>query len=106
MVKELKSHLEKIKKFDNDRILWLRLSGFVAIAILVIIFDLTFFKVEGVHWILISIGLILSVCWWYWTMKIIRELLSHRLAEVEILHNIVLDIREIKEDVKKLDQSS
>jgi hypothetical protein len=39
-------------------------------------------------------------------MKIIRELLSHRLAEVEILHNIVLDIREIKEDVKKLDQSS
>jgi hypothetical protein len=106
MVKTLQTHIEKIKQFDKNRIFWLRLSGFVAIAILLVIADITFFKVESLHWTLISIGLALSVVWWYWTMKMVKELLTHRLIEVEILSDIIKDIREIKEDIKKLDQTS
>ena len=104
--KTLNTHIQKIKEFDKTRIFWLRLSGFVAIVILIMIIDLSFFNVKSVHWILISSGLTLSVIWWYWTMKIVREILTHRVTEVEILTNIVDDIKEIKESVKKLNQDS
>lgn len=106
MVKQFQNHLKKIKQFDKARIFWLKLSGLVAIVIILIIIDLSFFNVPSIHWLLISIGLGLSVTWWYWTMKIIREILSHRIVEVEILTEIIKDIREIKEDVKKLDHNS
>ena len=106
MVKNLKTHLEKIKQFDKDRLLWLKLSGVVAFFISLIIINLLFFKVESIHWITISISLGLSVSWWYWTMRILQDLLNHRLAEVEILADIINDIKEIKNDVKKLDQKS
>jgi hypothetical protein len=106
MVKQLQQHIQQIKQFDKDRIFWLRLSGFVAISILLIILDWTFLGFKTIHWSLISVGLILSVTWWYWTMKLVKELLNHRLAEIEILTDIIGDIKEIQKDVKKLDQDA
>lgn len=106
MVKTLQKHLNDIKQFDKDRIFWLRLSGFVAIAILLIVADWTLIGTNSVYWVLVSTGLVLSAIWWYWTMKMVRALLNHRLAEVEILSDIINDIKEIKQDVKNLDHTS
>ena len=106
MANKLQTHIEKIKKFNNDRTTWLRLSGFVVISIILIVIDWTIIGNEKIHWVLISTGLILSVAWWYWTMRLVRELLNNKLSEMEILSDIVNDIKEIKDDIKKIDQRS
>jgi hypothetical protein len=106
MKQKLKSHVAELEKFNKERIFWLRLSGFVAISILLIILDWTILGQNSTFWILVSLGLTLSVTWWYWTMKLVRKIIDHRLVEVEILSNIVGDIKEIREDIKKLDQKT
>ena len=106
MKQKLKSHVAELEKFNKERIFWLRLSGFVAISILLIILDWTILGQNKTFWILVSLGLTLSVTWWYWTMKLVRKIIDHRLVEVEILSNIVGDIKEIREDIKKLDQKT
>jgi hypothetical protein len=73
---------------------------------LLIILDWTILGQNKTFWILVSLGLTLSVTWWYWTMKLVRKIIDHRLVEVEILSNIVGDIKEIREDIKKLDQKT
>ena len=106
MTTNLKSHIAELEKFNKERIFWMRLSGFVAISILLIVLDWTLLGQHSIHWVLISLGLVLSVSWWYWTMKMVRTVIDHRVVEVEILANIVTDIKEIREDVKKLDQKT
>jgi hypothetical protein len=106
MTTNLKSHITELEKFNKERIFWLRLSGFVAITILLTILDWTLLGQHSIHWVLVSLGLTLSVVWWYWTMKMVRTVIDHRVIEVEILSGLVTDIKEIREDVKKLDQKS
>jgi hypothetical protein len=52
-----------------------------------------------------GLGLILiptAMFWWYWTMKIINFFLTQRVKEVEILEEIIIDIRLIRKDVEEL----
>jgi hypothetical protein len=102
MKDNLKSHITELEKFNKERIFWMRLSGFVAISILLIVLDWTLLGQHSIHWVLISVGLVLAVTWWYWTMKMVRTVIDHRVIEVEILSDIVVDIKEIREDVKKI----
>lgn len=106
MIENLQVHIQKIKQFNKDRITWLRLSGFVIIAIFLTIIDWMFINNQNFNWLLISSGLLLSAIWWYWTMKLVRELLNHKTTEIEILSEIILDIKEIKKDIKNIDQNS
>lgn len=103
MVDQLKQHIKNLEKFNKDRLFWLRLSGLVTISILLIIVNWTFVDTGKIYWILVSIGLILSAAWWYSTMRLIREIINHRLVEIEILSSIIEDIQEIKQDVRKFD---
>jgi ABC-type bacteriocin/lantibiotic exporter with double-glycine peptidase domain len=94
-------HLAHLKAFNNQRKAWLVLSAFVMITIVTITADWNHIE-SKLLWILASIGTAVAAIWWYWTMRIIRQLLEHRQEESEILHDVVQSIREIKEDVKKL----
>ena len=102
MVNTLKKHIKNLEQFDKHRIFWLRLSGFVAIAILLTVIDWALLGVNNIYWVLVSTGLVLSAIWWYWTMRLVKELLTHRMAEIQILSEIVSDIKEIKDDVKNI----
>ena len=102
MDKKLSRHLQNLKTFNNQRKAWLVLSAFVVLAIGKVVFDQTTLENHHYIWAMISIGLTISVTWWYWTMRLIRQLIDHRRDESEILHNIVASIRDIKEDVKNL----
>jgi hypothetical protein len=98
MVNLLKEHIKELEQFNLYRIFWLRLSGFVAIAIILIVLDWAVIGNNNFLWIPVSAGLVLSVAWWYWTMMIVRQLLHHRLIELEILKEIIIDISEIKKN--------
>lgn len=106
MVTTLQKHLRDLKKFNDQRIFWLKLSGFVVIVVLMSILDWALLGKNDLYWYLVSAGLALSVIWWYWTMMLLRHILQHRVDETEILSSILNDIREIKEEVKKLDHNA
>jgi len=102
MEKTLQKHLSKLKGFDRERTYWLMVSAFVVSAVLGIVFKWDYVVEERLAWAIITSGLTITVCWWYWTMRIIRHLIDAKHDEYIILNDIVASIKEIKEDVKNL----
>jgi ABC-type bacteriocin/lantibiotic exporter with double-glycine peptidase domain len=102
MDKKLSRHLKNLKLFNNQRKAWLVLSAFVVLVIGKIVFDKTILENHHYVWAMVAVGLTISVVWWYWTMRLIRQLIDHRQQESEILVDIVNSIKDIKEDVKNL----
>ena len=98
----MKNHIETLKKFDQERKSWLVLSAFVAVGILGIIFGWNAVQTNHLIWVVSSLGLIIAVIWWHWTMRLIRHLIEHKIFEAVILQDIVEDIRHIKDEVKNL----
>jgi len=98
--------LEKIKedllRFDAERKFWLAISGFFAAAVIAVIYQWNDILSSHLVWITASVMLTISVIWWYWTMRVIRTILRHRHSEIEILHDLIVDIKEIKTEVSKL----
>lgn len=97
----LKDHVKKLEKFNQERIFWLRISGFVSVAVLLILADWNSLKVSDYLWYFVIAGLLIAVLWWYWTMRIFRHVLEHRIEEIVILKEIVEDIKDVKQELKK-----
>ena len=98
---KIKQHIEDLHRINSQRKNWLILSAFVAFAILGIIVGWNTVQQSRITWVLVSLGLLVSMSWWYWTMKIIRHLISYKITESEILEEIVQEIRFIKNEVVK-----
>ena len=102
MESRLKKHLDKLHAFDNERRAWLVLSAFVVIAVLIIILGWDAVTHSKIIYLVGTIGLVLSVTWWYWTMRLVRHLLESKTEEYTLLSEIVQMVRDVKNDVKKL----
>lgn len=98
--------LEKIKedllRFNEERKFWLTISGFFAAAVIAVIYKWNDILSNHLVWLTTASMLTISVIWWYWTMRVIRIILGHRHSEIEILHDLIIDIKEIKTEVSKL----
>jgi len=98
----MKNHIEKLQNFDRERKSWLVLSAFVSIGAIGVIFGWNAVQTNHLIWVVSSLGLVIAVIWWYWTMRLIRHLIEHKIVESNILQELVEDIRHIKEEVKNL----
>lgn len=99
------AHQEDLEKLHDQRRMWLWASSGVFWAIILIIFAwdwISGFNSKSVWWVLVSAMLLVSINWWYWTMRVIRKLIHHQEVEYEILKSILLDIAEVKSDVRDL----
>lgn len=99
MTDKLKTHQENVEKFEHSRKFWLRISFFVVLVVNGIVFGWNEIHPTRWAWILTSLGLMISVIWWYWTMKLIRITLASRNDEIEILKDLSHDIKSIKKDL-------
>lgn len=104
----IKEHTAVLEKIYKQRRHWLYASSIVYTAIILTIFSwdyLTTCTTHKVWWVLISLGLLVSVNWWYWTMRSIASVVRSVYSEYEILNEITTELRDIKEEVKnhKLD---
>lgn len=100
-------HDKDLNEINEHRQRWLLASSIVYVGIILIIFAWDWLDSIGsksVWWVIVSLMLILSINWWFWTMKVIRRFIHHRHYEVDLIVNIMHDIREVKEDVKQLRQ--
>jgi hypothetical protein len=101
----LDSHLEDLEKINNRRRSWLYASSIVVIGIIFIIFSwdwLDHFHQSSVWWVIVSLMLVISINWWYWTMRVVRLLLDHQHAQHMLLRCIIEDVVQSREDIKHL----
>lgn len=106
-----KALIEKFKadviRLNNQRIRWLTFSVIVFFGVALIVYFLD--KINNLHsqsvrWLVVSVGLLLIINWWYWTIVLVRNVLKHQHNTIIVLQNLTSDIKEIKTDINKLNQ--
>lgn len=97
-----------LEKLHDQRRMWLWASSVVFWAIITIIFFWDWIDSLGsksIWWFIVSCMLLLSINWWYWTMRVIRKLVSHQSVEYSLLKSILIDLAHVKKDIKKMSES-
>jgi ABC-type proline/glycine betaine transport system permease subunit len=94
-----------LEQINEQRRTWLYASSVVIISVLVLIFGwdwLDTFHSKTLWWVVVSLILIVSVNWWYWTMRVMLRLINHQKIEFSIISELLTDIREIRKEVRQL----
>ena len=103
--KIIEKNQEDLEKINNQRRLWLWASSVTFVALMFIIFAWDWIDHIGsksVWWLVIGCMIIVSVNWWYWTLRVIRKLIMHQEIEYYILESILDDIKHVKQHIKEL----
>lgn len=101
MDSKILNNLKSLNNLNRERIFWLRMSAFVVIVSLLIVFNWTVLLKNNLIWLIGGGGILIAVIWWYWTMGIIRKLIGFKTVETEIMTELISDIKEIKQDIRK-----
>ena len=88
MDKRLESQLFDLKRFDLQRKAWLVLSAFVMAVLIFVIFDYKHLIEYGILWQIGVLAITVSAVWWYWAMRLISQLIQHRIAELQVLSDL------------------
>jgi len=94
-----------LEKLTRQRYYWLWASSIVFCSSIVLIFGwgwLDDLRSKSVWWIIISLMLIISINWWYWTMRVVRKIIDHQALEYYILKSIAEDIKKFKKELQEL----
>jgi uncharacterized membrane protein len=96
---KIKNHTDDLEEIYKQRRLWLYASSVVVVAVIGIIvswFYLSSFNNNLIWWGIISISLIVSINWWYWTISSIGKLVRAIHTEYAILNEISLDLANVR----------
>lgn len=88
MDKRLTTQLLDLKRFDLQRKAWMVLSAFVMGVLVFVVFDHKHLIEYGLLWQIGILALTVSAVWWYWAMRLISQLIQHRVAEIEVLSDL------------------
>ena len=101
----IKKNTEDLEQINQQRRAWLYASSVVFVGIVCLIFGWDWIDdlhSKSIWWLIISLMLILSVNWWYWTMRVVLRLINHQKIEFEIIHELLYDIRGLKNEIRQL----
>jgi hypothetical protein len=101
MAKNIDQNLDTLHNLNKERLFWLKISIFIVLISLLSIFNWEYLVETNIVYILVSLGIIISIIWWYWTMMIIRKLITFKIVETELLNDIVNDVRYVREKLHK-----
>ena len=96
-----------IIRLNDQRQRWLTFSSVIFVGVILIIFfsdTINNLHSNTIWWAIGSVGLLVSVNWWYWTLTLIRRVLQHQIDTVVILNEITNDVKDIKTDITDLYQ--
>jgi hypothetical protein len=93
-------HTQELENIYKQRRQWLYASSIVYTGIIILIFGWNY--LDSLHnnqiwWVVISLSLLISVNWWYWTMESLSILIRSIYDEYQILNEVTLNIKEMKE---------
>jgi ABC-type bacteriocin/lantibiotic exporter with double-glycine peptidase domain len=98
---ENKTQIQKLRQFNQERKVWLVLSILVISVTLGIIFDWTQIYQNQLSWLVVSLGLLMAVTWWFWTMRLIKEIIDIKINDREILQDLIEDVQYIRTEILK-----
>jgi len=101
--KLINAHTKDMDAINQQRRYWLVASSIVYVAVIILIFGwdwITNVHQKSLWWIFISLSLLISINWWYWTMEVISHLLVHQQKEVEFIKELLNDIKELQDIIK------
>jgi hypothetical protein len=96
---KITDHTVELEVIYQQRRLWLYASSLVVVAVIGIIvswFYLSSLDNNLIWWGIISVSLIVSVNWWYWTVSAIGKIVRAVHSEYQILNEITSDLDQIK----------
>lgn len=99
---DIKKHIETLHRINDQRKGWLILSVVVTTIVVGIILDWTIIHSNNVIWATVGLGFLVSMIWWYWTMRLIHNLITFKIIESKILDELIQEIRQIKTEVKNV----
>lgn len=105
----IEANQKDLDRIHDQRRLWLWASSVVFWALIFIIFAWDWIdgmQSKSIWWVIVSCMLILSINWWYWTMRVIRRLVNHQATEYDLLQSILHDLSSIKQDVRDLNSGN
>lgn len=100
----LKKHEEDLIRLNAQRRLWLWASSIVVVGIVFLIFGwdwISDFRSKSIWWVIVSLMLVISINWWYWTMKVVRIIIHYQKIEYELIKDIYTEINIVKNDIKE-----
>lgn len=105
ITEKIEKHRTALEKINDQRRWWLYASSLVFVSLIFLIFGWDW--IEGLHqpkiwWVMASILIIISINWWYWTMRIVRKFTEQQRLSIDIISELITDIKEIKDTVKRL----
>lgn len=95
-----------IDKINKQRKRWFFASFFVFFSLVSLIFGwdwLYEFHNPSLWLIIISLLMIVCINWWFWTMRVIFQLIKYQQDEYTIIHEMIKEIKELHEQIKILD---
>lgn len=101
MIETLRAHVKQLYLIDSYRKIWMILSAGVVATVIGMIFSWDYIFQTKFIWFTTSMGLVISMVWWYWTMRLIRYLVHYKATEALILEEIIREIQIIKQEVVK-----
>lgn len=96
---KIKDHTDNLTLMYRRRRLRLYISSLVVIAVISITVSwayLSSFNSNLIWWGIISISVIVSLNWWFWTIRSIGKLVNAIHNEYEILNDISTDLANVK----------
>lgn len=87
--------IPELTKINYQKKLWYKLSILVLFVIIFIIFEYNFIIDKNLEKYFLFFGLMLSASWWFWTMKVLSTLIKIKTVQMEILNQIIQNIKQI-----------
>ena len=81
-------------------------SSFVFTGLIILVFWwdwITNLHSRTIWWVIISLMIIISYNWWYWTMHTITKLIEYQRDEYVLVQELLLTIRKLTEKIYSLD---
>ena len=101
MDSKIANNLKDLNNLNNERIFWLKISSFVVATFLFILFSWSHILTSKLLYIIFGLGIAISIFWWFWTMRLIRKIIGFKTIETQALAELVTNIKEIKNDIRK-----
>ena len=100
----IEQYEEKLQRINLQRHRWLIASSIVLIGAIALIFSwdwMSGLESKSIWWGIVSIMLLVSINWWYWTMKVVRVIICYQEIEFQLIKEIHDQIKKVKIDLKE-----
>lgn len=97
-------HEKDLETINNRRYWWSWSSLCTVISIIFLTTTwewLNHIQSERLWWMIVSAMIIVAINWWYWTIRILRIMITHQRIEYELIKSILHDIKLLKYDIKE-----